>query len=121
MSAKTRIADPSIYTGGLQKAPGRKWSFYLFEAGEFDGAAGYWAVVEHDENEEGLLSTETMFLDARRSKWTITDSANAAGIKCSKKCKSRDEKKNEAISDPTRRPKAHLIEDDWCDEDRNGV
>jgi plasmid stabilization system protein ParE len=42
---KTGIGDPSIRPGRLERSSKRR-SFYLFEAGEFDGEEGYWAVDE---------------------------------------------------------------------------
>ena len=46
-STKTRIADPSIRLGGLERSSKHR-SFYLFEAGKFDGDEGYWAADDED-------------------------------------------------------------------------
>ena len=40
-----------------KRTTANKCSFYVFEAGEFDGEEGYWAVDEDDENEDRFLST----------------------------------------------------------------
>ena len=55
-----------------------KRSFYLFEAGQFDGEEGYWA-EDVDTNQEGFLSTENDIfwtLDEAKEGW---HEANVAG------------------------------------------
>ena len=63
MSTETRISGPSVRTGGPLKRTGRQRSFYFFEAGEFVGEQGYWAVDEEDENAKKFLSTRRIILD----------------------------------------------------------
>ena len=63
---------------------GTKRSFYLFEAGKYEGEKGYWAEDE-DTNEEGFLSTENetfWTLDEANDEW---HQANVAGRKIKKR------------------------------------
>ena len=89
-STKTGIADPSIRPGGIGRTSKQR-SFYLFEAGEFDGEEGYWAVGDEDEEAEGLLSTENdtfWTLNPESGKWYF---ANLAGRKF-KRTKGKNER-----------------------------
>ena len=84
-SVRTGIGNPMVRPR-TSRTRGSKRSFYLFEAGEFDGEEGYWAEDE-ETHQEGFLSTENEVfwtLDDEKDEW---HEANVAGRKIKKRGK----------------------------------
>ena len=87
-SVRTGIGNPMVRPGTSRGIRGTKRSFYLFEAGEYEGEEGYWAEDE-DTNEEGFLSTENetfWTLDEAKDEW---HEANVAGRKIKRRGKGK--------------------------------
>ena len=121
-SVRTGIGNPMVRPR-TSRTRGSKRSFYLFEAGEFDGEEGYWAEDE-DTHQEGFLSTENdvfWTLDEEKNEW---HEANVAQRRIKKRGKGSTKSKGKFKSKkrgrfrPHRSSKAHAATEDpaWPSE-----
>ena len=114
-SVRNGIEKPLVRPGSSR---GTKRSFYLFEAGEYEGEEGYWAEDE-DTQEEGFLSAENeqfWTFDEANEEW---QSANVAGRRIRKRVKgsSKNRKKFKSKKRGKFRPhkqsgRAHIANND---------
>ena len=119
-STRTGIRNPQVRLSG----PTHRRNFYLFEAGEFDGEEGYWAVDE-DTNEEGFLSTEDdkfWTLDEETNEWHAANIAGRANKRrkgsgqCKKGLRKYKSKRRGNFRPYRRSGKAHLNEEEWYED-----
>ena len=115
-SVRTGIGNPMVRPRA-SRTRGTKRSFYLFEAGEYEGEEGYWAKDE-ETNEEAFLSTENetfWTLDEAKDEW---HEANVAGRRIKKRGKGSTKSKRKFNSKrrgkfrPHKSGRAHVVNDD---------